>query len=49
MSTQLTSSTFERGRFSAATEGKDAECATVIKLADGHITEQTVVQAWDES
>ena len=24
-------------------------CATVIKLADGLIVDQTVVQAWDES
>jgi SnoaL-like domain len=30
-------------------DGTNVICATVIKLADGLIVDQTVVQAWDES
>ena len=30
-------------------DGTNVACATVFKLADGQITDQTVVQAWDES
>ncbi len=30
-------------------DGTNVLCATVLRLADGQIAEQTVVQAWDES
>jgi ketosteroid isomerase-like protein len=30
-------------------DGTNVLCATVLRLADGQISEQTVVQAWDES
>lgn len=30
-------------------DGTNVLCATVMRLSDGHIAEQTVVQAWDES
>ncbi|MFL5830068.1 MAG: nuclear transport factor 2 family protein [Solirubrobacteraceae bacterium] len=30
-------------------DGTHVLCATVIKLADGQIDEQTVLQAWDEN
>ncbi|MGZ4166795.1 MAG: nuclear transport factor 2 family protein [Solirubrobacteraceae bacterium] len=30
-------------------DGTNVACATVFKLADGQITDQRVVQAWDES
>ena len=30
-------------------DGTNVLCATVLRLADGRIAEQTVVQAWDES
>jgi hypothetical protein len=29
-------------------DGTNVLCATVLRLSDGHIAEQTVVQAWDE-
>ena len=29
-------------------DGTNVLCATVIRLADGQISDQTVVQAWDE-
>jgi ketosteroid isomerase-like protein len=30
-------------------DGTNVMCATVLKLADGRIVDQTVLQAWDES
>ena len=30
-------------------DGTNVMCATVLTLADGQISDQTVVQAWDES
>ncbi|HXD64866.1 MAG TPA: nuclear transport factor 2 family protein [Solirubrobacteraceae bacterium] len=30
-------------------DGTNVLCATVLRLADGQISDQTVVQAWDES
>ncbi len=30
-------------------DGTNVLCATVLRLSDGHIAGQTVVQAWDES
>jgi hypothetical protein len=30
-------------------DGTNVLCATVLKLADGQIIDQTVLQAWDES
>jgi hypothetical protein len=30
-------------------DGTNVLCATVLRLTDGQISEQTVVQAWDES
>jgi len=30
-------------------DGTNVLCATVLRLSDGQITDQTVVQAWDES
>ncbi|HEY1566923.1 MAG TPA: nuclear transport factor 2 family protein [Solirubrobacteraceae bacterium] len=30
-------------------DGTNVLCATVLRLSDGQIAEQTVVQAWDES
>jgi SnoaL-like domain len=30
-------------------DGTNVLCATVLRLSDGHISDQTVVQAWDES
>jgi hypothetical protein len=30
-------------------DGTNVMCATVLRLADGQISDQTVVQAWDES
>lgn len=29
-------------------DGTNVQCATVLRLADGHIVDQVVVQAWDE-
>jgi hypothetical protein len=29
-------------------DGTNVICATVLRLSDGRIAEQTVVQAWDE-
>ena len=30
-------------------DGTNVSCATVFRLADGQIAEQTIVQAWDEA
>jgi hypothetical protein len=42
-----------RESFGVAGDERSAElglviCATVLRLSDGRIAEQTVVQAWDE-